>query len=165
MKIKSMILVGILLISSIFMISAGANYSQTIEKDPCPMGSAIATEFVFVDAPNPGGDGTLTISAKGDYDYSSEWIEVIVEGTSLGKWFPGEQCGANLSTTTYILPRSKISNWMVDGKIEVRLVQGPGVDCFCDNTEINIVTLEYPTGSNSLPMQQFMKILDFGKKE
>jgi len=51
MKKKAIILIGILIISSIFMISACANYSQTIEQNPCPGGSgqsyANDTKFVF----------------------------------------------------------------------------------------------------------------------
>ncbi len=163
---KIIILIGVLMISFVFMASASAKYSQTIEKDPCPMGSAITTEFVFVNTPSPGGDGTLTISAIGDYDNDSEYIDVIVEGTTLSpRWFPREQCGANLRTTTYTITKSQIFQWMADGKIEVKLVQGPNVGCFCDNREINIVTLEYPTGTSSLPMQQFMKILGLGKEK
>ena len=165
MKNKSIILIGVLMISFVFMASASAKYSQTIEKDPCPMGSAVTTEFAFANTPSPGGDGTLTISAIGDYDSEFEYLDVIVEGTTLSpRWIPGQQCGANLRTTTYTITRSQIIQWMADGKIEVRLLQGPSVGCFCENREINIVTLEYPTGS-SLPMQQFMKILGLGKKD
>lgn len=148
MKKKAIILVGILVISSIFIISAGANYSQTISQNPCPGGSeqsyANDTEFVFTDVPkNPTGDGTLTIKVRGDYmdfdpDYYSELIEVIVEGTSLGTWLPGGDCSYSLLTKTYTVTQQQLSKWAADGKIEVTLVQGGSeysdindVQCFC----------------------------------
>jgi len=108
----------------------------------------------------------LTISAIGDYSYgnSNETIEVVVEGTSLGIWNPGVQCG-ELRTKTYTVTKSQLLQWSADGKIEVTLIQGSSVGCFCDNREINIVTLDYPSASSSLPMQQFMKILGLGKKK
>jgi len=174
MKKKSIILIGLLMISFIFMASATANYSQTIEKDPCGGGtqdSAITNPlFIFTQAPTPSGDGILTVSVIGDYDYTYEWIEVMVEGTSLGQWVPGQQCSCSLLTNTYPVTRNQLLQWASDGKIEVTLVQGPSVDCFCNDSWYcspirNIVTLDYPGTNNSLPMQQFMKILGFGNKK
>ena len=172
---KSIILVGVLMISFVLLASAGANYNQTIEKDPCGGGTEDSNitnpVFIFTQAPTPAGDGTLTVSAIGDYDsYTSEWIEVIVEGTSLGQWVPGQQCSCSLLTHTYPVTRNQLLQWASDGKIEVTLVQGSGVDCFCNGSSYcspnrNIVTLDYPGANNSLPMQQFMKILGLGKKD
>jgi len=165
MKKKSIILIGVLLISFIFMASATANYTQTLSENPC-QGGMHNPVLQFTQTPRPGGDGTLTVSAIGDYSSgnSYETIEVVVEGTTLDTWNPGAQCGG-LLTKTYTVTKSQLLQWSADGKIEVTLIQGASVGCFCDNREINIVTLEYPTGSNSLPMQQFMKILGFGKKK
>jgi len=179
---KSIILIGVLLISFVFMASAGANYSQTISQYQC-LGvggnGALAknTYFQFTDAPkDPLGDGTLTVGLIGDYnDLSPPWseaVEVFVEGTSLGIWRPGVQCKA-LVTKEYPLTQSQLKEWAADGKIEVTLIQGPvneeytisEVNCFCGN-DINIVTLEYTEAAkNSLPMQQFMKILGLLPKE
>lgn len=176
MKKKSIILIGVLLISFVFMASASANYSQTIEKDPCggsTNDSAIINPvFIFTQAPSPSGDGILTVSAIGDYSAgnTNEYIEVVVEGTSLGQWIPGAQCSCSLLTNTYPVTRNQLLQWASDGKIEVTLVQGPSVDCFCNDSSYcspirNIVTLDYPGTNNSLPMQQFMKILGLGKKD
>ncbi|HOC77490.1 MAG TPA: hypothetical protein PKO31_02225 [Methanofastidiosum sp.] len=151
MQKKAIILIGILIISSIFMISAGANYSQTITQYPCEgvvniyqIPSAKDTIFVFTDVPkNPTGDGTLTIKVRGDYmDFQlgmySELIEVIVEGNSLGTWLPGQDCSYSLLTKTYTVTQSQLREWAADGKIEVTLVQGGSeysdinnVQCFC----------------------------------
>ncbi len=206
MKKKAIILIGILIISSIFMISASANYSQTIEQNPCPGGSgqsyANDTKFVFTDVPtNPTGDGTLTIRVRGDYccyggsGSYSEAIGVVVEGTSIGAWLPGEDCDYYLLTKTYTVTQEQLRGWAADGKIEVTLVQGAAlypadegtvfsdVNCFCSESyygpyegncptaecgNINIVTLEYEgtgTTKKSLPMNWIMKKFGLGNKD
>ena len=198
MKKKAIILIGILIVSSIFMISAGANYSQTIEQNQCPGGhsqsNAVDTFFVFTDVPRrPIGDGTLTVTVRGDYDYygsiGSEALDVIVVCTSLGVWLPGWQCSYSLITKTFTVTQSQLLQWSKDGKIEVKLVQGasrPGdnlknnqVNCFCAESEydyeggcnpaecgnINIVTLEYRGVNNSLPMNWIIKKFGLGNKE
>ena len=148
------------------MISAGANYSQTIEQNQCSAGSdAIDTFFVFTDAPKrPVGDGTLTVSVLGDYNSQDEYIDVIVEGTTIGSWVPGTQCPASLLTKTFTVTQSQLQKWASDGKVEVTLVQGPDVNCFC-TTNTNIVTLEYTGTNNSLPMNWIMKKFGLGNKD
>jgi len=199
MKKKAIILIGILIISSIFMISAGANYSQTITQYPCEgvvdLGAIAAkdTVFVFTDVPkNPTGDGTLTIRVRGDYGdfypgYYSELIEIIVEGTSLGTWLPGQDCFYSLLTKTFTVTQEQLRGWAVDGKIEVTLVQGGSeysdindIQCFCGYGDygpyedgcdpevcgnINIVTLEYEGGTKALPMDWIMKKFGLGNKD
>ncbi|KYC48203.1 MAG: hypothetical protein APG12_00545 [Candidatus Methanofastidiosum methylothiophilum] len=202
MKKKAIILIGILLISSIFMISAGANYSQTISQNPCPGGPdqnyANDTFFVFTNVPTrPTGAGTLTIKVRGDYccyggpGSYSEAIGVVVEGTSLGAWLPGEDCSYSLITKTFTVTQEQLREWAADGKIEVTLVQGAplypedegtysDVNCFCASGyynyeggcpaaecgNINIVTLEYEgTAKKSLPMNWIMKKFGLGNKE
>ena len=162
---KSMILVGVLIFSFVFMASATANYTQTLSENQC-QGVKHDPVLQFTQTPRPAADGTLTVSAIGDYSFgnSNETIEVVVEGTSLGVWNPGVQCGSGLLTKTYTVTKSQLLQWSADGNIEVTLIQGSSVDCFCGN-EINIVTLDYPTASSSLPMQQFMKILGLGNKD
>jgi hypothetical protein len=162
MKKKAIILLGILIISSIFMISAGANYTQTLSENPC-QGGMHNPVLQFTQTPRPSGDGTLTVSAIGDYNAQSEWIEVIIEGTSLGQWVPGVQCGG-FRTKTYTVTRSQLLQWASDGKIEVTLVQGPSVNCIC-STNTNNVTLEYPGANNSLPMNWIIKKFGLGNKD
>jgi len=171
MKKKAIILVGILIISSIFMISAGANYSQTISQNQCPGGTiqsyANDTEFVFTDVPKRSvGDGTLTVSVLGDYSYPpSEYIDVVVEGTPLGRWAPATcDCCGTVGETTFTVTREQLRDWAKDGKIEVTLVQGGEVNCFC-STNINIVTLEYEGTNKSLPMDWIMKKFGLGNKD
>ena len=187
MKKTAMILMGILMISSIFMIGVGANYSQTIEQNQCLGGPEYANDtfFVFTDVPtNPTGDGTLTIKVRGDHccyggqGSYSEAIGVVVEGTSIGAWLPGQDCPLDFLTHTFIVTQSQLREWAKDGKIEVKLIQGAAlypadegtvfsdVNCFCGN-EINIVTLEYEGTNNSkaLPMQWIMKKFGLGNKD
>ncbi|OQC18164.1 MAG: hypothetical protein BWX72_00225 [Firmicutes bacterium ADurb.Bin080] len=190
MKKKAIILVGILIVSSIFMISAGANYNKTISQNQCPrvpsQNDADDTFFVFTDVPiRPIGDGTLTVKVKGDYccyggggegRVFSEAIGVVVEGTSIGAWLPGQDCPLDFLTHTFIVTQSQLREWARDGKIEVKLIQGAAlypedegivyseVNCFCD-TNINIVTLEYSGTNNSLPMNWIMKKFGLGNKE
>jgi hypothetical protein len=167
------------------MASAGANYSQTISKNQCDGNPSLAndTEFVFTDVPkNPTTDGTFTIKVKGDYccygEGYSEAIGVVVEGTSIGAWLPGEDCPLDFLTHTFIVTREQLREWAADGKIEVKLVQGVAlypadegavysdVQCFCSEN-INIVTLEYGGTNNSkaLPMQWIMKKFGLGNKD
>jgi len=151
------------------VISVSANYTQTISKNQCEGNPfhAYDTVFEFSQTPRPSGDGTLTVSVMGDYNWEgAEDIDVIVEGTSLGKWLPGWQCSSGLLTKTYTVTNNQLVQWSADGKIEVTLVQCWDVNCqaVCSNN-VNIVTLDYPTTSSSLPMQQFLKILGFGNKE
>lgn len=174
MKKKSIILIGILLISFIFMASASAKYSQTIEKNQCSAGyDAIDTEFVFVDTPKPSGNGALTVSIQGDYyGGASERVGVLVEGEFLG-YVPEsgnyDDCLSYLLTRTFTVSQQQLNNWNTDGKIEVKLVQAYGygngdVECFC-STNRNIVTLEYTGANNSLPMNWIMKKFGLGKKD
>ncbi|HNR43900.1 MAG TPA: hypothetical protein PKH80_01930 [Methanofastidiosum sp.] len=187
MKKKSIILIGVLLISFVLMASASANYSQTISKDQCEgrtTGEAVDTLFEFTQAPTPRGDGTLTVSIQGDYSgATSERVGVLVEGEFLG-YVPEsgyyDDCLCYLLTRTFTVSQQQLSKWKADGKIEVTVVQAYGtssnVDCFCKTeycscgdyskcAHINEVTLEYQGANNSLPMQQFMKILGFGKEK
>ncbi len=187
MKKTAMILMGILMISSIFMIGVGANYSQTIEQNQCLGGPEYANDtfFVFTDVPtNPTSGGTFTIKVKGDYccygGYRSfsEAIGVVVEGTSIGAWLPGYDCPSNFLTKTFPVTQDQLRQWASDGKIEVKLVQGAAlypadegtvysdVNCFCTQN-INIVTLEYQ-GTNiskALPMNWIMKKFGLGKEK
>lgn len=179
---KSMIFVGIILISFVFMASASAAYKQTIIKElECAdeEDEAYDTEFIFTDVPATGAY-TLTVSIKGDYNGydDEEYVEIFIEGTSFGVLPEGEnedwQCSCEFLTKTVTLTKEQIVQWMSDGQIVVTLEQGEDVDCFCGEEEcrcedtskcgnINMVTLESP--GNSLPMQQFMKILGFGQKD
>ena len=166
MKKKSIILIGFLMLSFVFMASASANYNQTISKNQCEGNPSYAydTVFEFTQTPRPSGDGTLTVSVRGDYNWiGAEDIYVIVEGTSLGQWFPGGRCST--VTKTYTVTKNQLVQWSADGKIEVTLEQDWDVNCDVCSNNINIVTLDYPTANNSLPMQQFMKMLGLGKKD
>jgi hypothetical protein len=166
-KKKSIILIGLLMLSLVFMASAGASYSQTLSDDYCQGGITHDSVFQFTQTPKPGGDGTLTISAMGDYSYPpEEYIEVVVEGTSLGIWAPSTcDCCGTLASTTFAVTRSQLLQWSSDGKIEVTLIHNYEVNCFC-SVNRNTATLEYPGAvNNSPPMQQFMKILGFGQKD
>jgi hypothetical protein len=193
MKKKAIILAGILIISSIFMISAGANYSQTISQNPCP-GSysqehADDTFFVFTDVPtNPTGDGTLTVKIKGDYDgYDYERVGVVVEGNFLG-FVPEsgyyDDCLCEFFTREFTVTQKQLRDWAMDGKIEIALVQGYGYDgqhdvnCFCGPEDycssscgdqvcgnIHVVTLEYTGGKKSLPMDWIIKKFGLGKEK
>ena len=184
MKKSAIILVGILIISSIFMISAGANYSQTIIKELVCEDydeEAYDTEFIFTNVPATG-TYTLTVSIKGDYNgyTTDEHVEIFIEGTSFGVLPEGYnedwQCSCEFLTKTVTLTQAQISQWMADGQIVVTLEQGEDVDCFCgddgcrcgDNSKcgnINMVTLESSGASNSLPMNWIMKKFGLGSKE
>jgi hypothetical protein len=88
MKKKTFILIGVLLFLSLFLVSATTDYSQTLSEDYCA-GGRHNPVLEFTQTPKPGGDGTLTIKARGDYSYPSlEYIDVVVEGTNLGRWAP-----------------------------------------------------------------------------
>jgi len=109
------------------VISVSSNYTQTISKNQCEGNPfhAYDTVFEFSQTPRPSGDGTLTVSVRGDYNWEgAEDIDVIVEGTSLGKWLPGEQCSSGLLTKTYTVTKNQLVQWSVDGKIQVTLDQG-----------------------------------------
>ena len=183
MKKKAIILVGVLLISFVFMGSASASYRQTIiEELECAYGSdgAYDTEFIFTNVPATGAY-TLTVSIKGDYNGydDDEHVEIFIEGTSFGVLPEGYnddwQCSCEFLTKTVTLTKSQINQWMADGKIVVTLEQGEDVDCFCgeegcvcgDNSKcgnINMVTLESSSAKNSLPMDWIMKKFGLGKK-
>ena len=193
MKKKAIILIGILIVSSIFMISAGANYSQTIEQNQCPGGhsqsNAVDTFFVFTDVPRrPIGDGILTVKIKGDYNgHEYERVGVVVEGNFLG-FVPEsgyyDDCLCEFLTREFTVTQQQLREWTMDGKIEITLVQGYGyagqhdVNCFCGPEgycsdscggqvcgNINIVTLEYRGVNNSLPMDWIIKKFGLGNKE
>ena len=175
------------------MISAGANYSQTISQNQCSGlhfdDNAKDTEFIFTNVPVASEDGTLTVSIQGDYGgFTSERVGVVVEGEFLG-YVPESgtynDCLCYLLTRNFTVTRQQINQWNADGKIEVTLVQAYGtnnnlINChcgvnYCDCGEdlskcgnINIVTLEYEvtgTAKKSLPMNWIIKKFGLGKEK
>jgi len=162
------------------------NYDREISKNLiCEDGEdeAYDTEFIFTNLPMATGNGTLTVKIKGDYNGydDEEYVEVVVEGTSLGVLPEGFsedwQCSCEFLTRTFTVTQAQINQWAADGRIEVTLVQGEDVDCFCgeyecdceDNSQcgdINIVRLKYPGGAKkSLPMDWIMKKFSLGNKD
>jgi len=162
------------------------NYDREISKNLiCEDGedNAYDTEFIFTNLPVATGNGTLTVKIKGDYNGydDDEYVEVFVEGTSLGVFPEGEnkdwQCSCEFLTRTFTVTQAQINQWAADGRIEVTLVQGEDVDCFCgeedcqceDNskcTNTNMVRLKYPGGAKkSLPMDWIMKKFGLGNKD
>jgi hypothetical protein len=190
MKKHAIILIGVLLISFIFMASASAAYKQTIVKElECEdeeyEEEAYDTEFIFTNVPATG-PYTLTVSIKGDYNgyNAGEYVEIFIEGTSFGVFPEGYngdwQCSCEFLTKTVTLTQAQVSQWMSDGQIVVTLEQGFDVDCFCGEdswddmckcgdtskcTNTNMVTLESSGASNSLPMDWIMKKFGLGNKD
>ncbi|HOC77517.1 MAG TPA: hypothetical protein PLO36_02985 [Methanofastidiosum sp.] len=188
MKKNAIILIGLLMISFVFMASASASYRQTIVKElECEDEDeeAYDTEFVFTNVPATG-PYTLTVSIKGDYNGfdEDEYVKIFIEGTSFGVLPEGYnadwQCSCGFLTKTVTLTQAQISQWMTDGKIKVTLKQGYNVDCFCGEsanksdckcgdiskcTNTNMVTLESSGANNSLPMDWILKKFGLGKKD
>jgi hypothetical protein len=97
----------------------------------------------------PSGNGTLTITAFGDFDFSSETISIFMEslaGTSYGNVFGnGNQCTATI-TQSVTIPLSDLTTHLLDGTATIVTRADPEVN-FCTGTMS--VRLSFPTTNSA----------------
>jgi hypothetical protein len=97
----------------------------------------------------PSGNGTLTITAFGDFDFSTETISIFMEslaGTSYGNVFGnGNQCTATI-TQSVTIPLSDLTTHLLDGTATIVTRADPEVN-FCTGTMS--VRLAFPTTNSA----------------
>lgn len=136
---------GILGISVFFAAAADA---QTIGFGPQnnPTDGAVTTFGLVVPAGDTG-DQQLTVAYAGDLDSASEFIEVFVDGASVGILNGGAQCRGSQSDTLTV-PDAIYTAAAADGSVDVAFDASPGVNAFCRGTLVDPFTA-FNTGSQT----------------
>jgi len=148
---KSMISIGlaiIVLVAGSFYARAGGTYSQT--STIVYTTDHATTTHTFTNIPgapqHPPSDGTLTVSVRGDYNSSSEYADVYVEGTIIGtNQGPAIQCDSNWETVSFTVTSAQLSAWAADGQIVVEVRNSSDVGYFCSYNQ-HQVTITYSYG-------------------
>ncbi len=100
--------------------------------------------------PQASGNATLTVTARGDFDYpgSGEYLDVYGENnTYLGQISGPSNC--NWYTGTYTISQANINNWATNGTITLTFIPGGGVNTGqCNNNSYEVYyTLTYQSAS------------------
>ena len=120
-----------------------------------------AFTLIFTNAPAPTAGGTIKVRAKGDLDTASEYLDVIVEGISLGYLFNSNpdddrfdnttsgDLGLNYSpvSSTALLTLAEFQTLTSDGEIRVTIDPSQSVND-SGAGEFVEVTITYEAGSN-----------------
>jgi hypothetical protein len=110
----------------------------------------ITTTYTAPSTPQPLGNATITVSARGDFDIptSQEFLDVYGENsTYLGKISGPTNC--SWYTGTYTVPLATLTNWVSNGSITLTFTPGTGVNtnqCNANAYEVYF-TISYTTGS------------------
>jgi len=134
----------IVLVAGSYYAKAGGTYSQTSTITYTTSGAT--TTHTFTGTPSPSGNGTLTVSVRGDYDSSSEYADVYIEGTFMGtNQGPATQCDSNWQTVSFVVTSAQLSAWASDGQIVVTVINTSSVGTFCTYNQ-HQVTIAYSYG-------------------
>ena len=120
--------------------------------------------FDFPDASAPDSDATLTITAQGDLDQSSEFLRVEVEGVLLADIFvaDGQQYQAVQAVLT--LPQSQLAGWAEDGVISIRVYPTADVSNLTGAEQITLELSYLATGRRAAAVSAGQAVTgrDFG---
>ena len=114
--------------------------------------SALNT-FSLPFAQRPSGNGTLTITAFGDFDLSTEYLDVFMEstaGTSYGSVFVsgGNQCTSSL-TANVTIPQAQLMTHLMDGIATIVTRPSTSVSVTLCTSTVG-VTLSFPTTNSAM---------------
>ena len=120
--------------------------NHTFDADVTP--SNLTFNFNVADWCSPSGDGTGTLTLIADLNSSSEYIDVNVDGTNVGRLFVsgGNQCGTS-GPENITIPQAVLTTAAADGTVSIDLIPGPSVDDLtsCQNKD-QTLTLMYQAG-------------------
>jgi hypothetical protein len=86
--------------------------------------SGAVTHHTFADLYNSISDGQLIIAIDGDYNSSSEYADVFLDGDSIGTINPSS---TGISVRYFTIPQADFSNYLLDGTLAVTLVNSYSV--------------------------------------
>ena len=93
------------------------------------------------------GDAILTVSVRGDFDYSSEYASIYIEGNLLGKNNGGlSQCSSTYKDVNFTISQSNLVQYAGDGQIEIKVENSSAVG-YCSGD--HKVKLSFPYSTNS----------------
>lgn len=127
----------------------GASVSLVGTPQPTPCDTRPRATFNFPTGFVPQAAGSVRVVGRGDFDLSTEYLNVYVEGSSpLGSVFVGgNQCSSELNESLAV-PLATLQSALLDGTVTVALEHTTSVNCgLCTPTALEVVnvTLSYPS--------------------
>ncbi|MBI4717751.1 MAG: S8 family serine peptidase [Planctomycetes bacterium] len=122
-----------------------------------PVDSASPRSYVLLAPPPADSDVTLAFTASADLDSSTEYIDVDLNGTAVGRIFQtgAAQCPAVPNTATLVVPRTAYNALLAGGDVTVRMVASAPVTPGICVAPFITVTISYSAGrdcnGNSVP--------------
>ena len=107
---------------------------------------AAVTDHIFTSEISPGGDGNLVVGVAGDFNSSSEYAEIYVDGNMLGMINPNQ---FEYSSKTFVIPQNELEHYLEDGTIHVSVMNSQSVGVGYD-PEYHEVTLSFAGPGDSL---------------
>jgi hypothetical protein len=123
------------------IVLGGGEYDSTSTINWYTSDAITTHEFSTLYPPN--GDGTLTVTIDGDYNSSSEYADVYIDGTLLATINPTV---TGPTTESYTLPMVDLVGYASDGLVTVVVDNSPAVDPGY-GADLHTVQLTYPMGS------------------
>jgi Zn-dependent metalloprotease len=116
----------------------GNGYDSTITQYYTSTGQSLNYYF---DGLTPSDSVYLEITINGDYDSSTEYADLYIEGGFIQQINDGNQTNGTSIVTTLSFGGSNASSWLADGQINVMLDNSSEVNSGIGGTELNQVRL------------------------
>ena len=109
-----------------------------------------STTFTFPNTPAAAsGNGTLTVRSRGDFDLTSELLDIIGEGgTNIGVAQGNAQCSPTQFAETFTITQAQINAWAANGSITITADASSNVNTICSNNDVQMI-LSYPVSGVS----------------
>jgi hypothetical protein len=102
------------------------------------------------------GDAILTVSVRGDFDYSSEYASIYIEGNYLGKNNGGlSQCSSTYKDVNFTISQSNLVQYSGDGQIEIKVENSSAVG-YCSG--YHKVKLSFPYSTSGSKTISYLQI-------
>lgn len=96
-------------------------------------------------------DATFNIQIQGDFSFpSSEFVDIVIEGVTIGQHNPGTGDCGGLGTEDFTIPLSSLSGIVADGQVDIDITPGSGVNDFCNPVEVTL-TITYEADAAAAP--------------
>ncbi len=138
---KSLFLLGSLLLLPA-VSNAATLYDETIvdgtrqAREGNPVIPPLTFTASFLNTPTPNGTGTLEITASGDFDASSEYLDIYIDGAFIDSAF--QFAGLEITTQrSFLIPLATMLLAAADSAIDISLVGTSG-----GGANVNILTVD-----------------------
>lgn len=117
-----------------------------LSESKSPMGAGSPQTFTFTAPPVPAGDVAIDILARGDLSAATEYLDVKLNNTTIGRVFEtgGADCTPAPLTARLTLPRATFESLVTNGTATILVTASPAVDPnLCSPVSSVQIRLEY----------------------